>query len=370
MQIFHKSTNTIIKKLLLLLILALAMSVIYVQDSHALENVSECVNPKHYDVERASDIKDKQHNGEKREDCYSKAERDEAVKDQYNKWLESVKKANETYTQKYNAYASALKQRVSASQEIEAQNALIEEKQQKLNKAVAYAYKQNYSGSLIAKLLLSENFEETLVLKKYLDSTLNYMVQVSEELKAEKAKLEEKLNQINDNIANAKEQLIEAASKINDGIPETTQELRDYIDANSTQDFKSGRELVNKDLSDDWVIDVALFYVGTPYVWGGKDEKGADCSGFTSLVYSKALNIDIGKNTSNQYEKLEHVDKNDLTRCDVLFMENKSDASQEHVGIFLNDDTYIHSSGTGTLSRVDTGIDYFTCGLRVNENQE
>ena len=215
---------------------------------------------------------------------------------------------------------------------------------------------------------MSDNFEDTLIFKKYLDSTLDYMVQVADELKAEKQKKQDRLDEIDTHIAQAKSALIDAAYHINDKLPSTSQALRDYIDANSRDVYTEGRELVDKELSDDWLIDVALFYVGTPYVWGGKSETGADCSGFTSTVYRKAESKDIGANTSNQYDKLDHIDKKDLVRNDVLFMENKGDSSQQHVGIFMEGNTYVHASGTGTLARVDSGIDYFTCGLRVTDD--
>ena len=336
-------------------------------NAFAIDDVKNCVNPEHYGVKRASDIKDKEHKGEKSDSCYSKDDRDKKIKEQFEAWKKAVKTANEEYTKKYNAYEKTLHEEIEINAQLAEQDKVIAEKQEQLERAVASAYKQNYPGKLMMSLILDGNMSETLNLKKYMDSALAYVAQVSEELKAERQKKQDALDEVNSHIAKAKEELIDAASHINDTIPSTSQELRDYIDAHGTENFKEGRTLVDKNLTDDWLIDVALYYVGTPYVWGGKGETGADCSGFTSMVYKAAEGKDIGANTSNQYDKLEHVDKKDLQRGDVLFMANAADASQEHVGIFLEGDKYIHNSGTGTLSKVDTGIDYFTCGLRVKD---
>lgn len=336
-------------------------------NAFAIDDVKDCVNPEHYGVKRASDIKDKDHKGELKESCYSKDDRDKQIKEQYETWKSAVKAANEEYTKKYNAYEKTLHEETEIKAQLEEYDRIIAEKQEQLEKVTAAAYKQNYQGKLLLSLI-NDNMSDTINLKKYMDSTLQYVAQVSNELKEERQKKQDALDEVNSHIQKAKEELIEAASHINDSIPTTSQALEDYIDAHGTENFKEGRTLVDKSLTDDWLIDVALYYVGTPYVWGGKGETGADCSGFTSMVYKAAEGKDIGVNTSAQYEKLDHVDKKDLQRGNVLFMANLADSSQEHVGIYLEGDTYIHNSGTGTLAKVDTGIDYFTCGLRVKND--
>ena len=79
--------------------------------AYAIDDVKDCVNPKHYGVKRTSDIKDKAHEGDLNDECYTQEERDEKVKQEYNSWLEAVKTANVEYTKKYNVYENALNQK-------------------------------------------------------------------------------------------------------------------------------------------------------------------------------------------------------------------------------------------------------------------
>ena len=338
--------------------------------AHAIDKVEDCVNPDHYGVTRSSEIEGKEHKDceEPLEDCYTKEERDEDVLKQYEEWKKIVAQVNKDYTDVYNAYAESLGEKVSIQDEIAEIDARIEQKQSELANIANYSYKQDYQGELLASLLVGDSVADTVNKKKYLDSTIDYMNEKADEVKAERAVKQEILDEVSGHIEEKKSALMDAAYHINDTLPECSEELKDYIDENCREDFKSGRTLVDKNLSDDWIVDAALYYAGTPYIWGGKGESGADCSGYTSLVYKTATGEDIGSCTWNQRDNMTVIDKKDLERNDVLFMDN-SNASYQHVGIFVEGNTYIHSSGTGTLARLDSGIDYFTCGLKLKGDE-
>lgn len=337
-------------------------------EKQASEIIKTCVNPEHYGVTHTSEIEGKEHkiDNDILDDCYTKEERNKDVEKQYKEWLKVVKQVNEEYTKVYNEYAASLSEKIAIKDEIAEIDARIEKKQAELANVANYSYKQNYQGELLASLLTGQGVEDVVNKKKYLDSTVEYMNAKADEVKAEREEKEKILGEVNSHIEEKKSALMDAAYHINDTLPECSDELTSYIDEHFSEELQEGRNLVDKQLSDDWLVDVALYYVGTPYIWGGKSAAGADCSGFTSLVYRTAEGKEIGASTWNQHENLTVIDKKDLVRNDVLFMDNAQNASYQHVGIFVEGNTYIHNSGTGTLARLDSGIDYFTCGLRAD----
>lgn len=94
----------------------------------------------------------------------------------------------------------------------------------------------------------------------------------------------------------------------------------------------------------DKVTDIALDYIGVPYVWGGTTPSGFDCSGFTSYSYKQA-GVTLPRTASEQYTKGQAVSKSNLVEGDLVFFSTyKSGAS--HVGIYLGDNKFVHASSS------------------------
>jgi len=106
-------------------------------------------------------------------------------------------------------------------------------------------------------------------------------------------------------------------------------------------------------------------YLGTPYQWGNSSQKGIDCSGFTQEVYKKS-GITLPRTAREQYDTGKKVDKDDLEYGDLVFfntkpliflsscffpcilfnMEVPSVYGITHVGIYIEDDKFVHSSAS------------------------
>lgn len=102
----------------------------------------------------------------------------------------------------------------------------------------------------------------------------------------------------------------------------------------------------------DRIIQIASFYLGAPYVWGGRSLFGMDCSGFTQLVY-KLCGIRIRRDARQQALQGETVDFLQSARAgDLAFFDNNEGAIT-HVGIMINNRQIIHASGQVRMDMID-----------------
>lgn len=95
----------------------------------------------------------------------------------------------------------------------------------------------------------------------------------------------------------------------------------------------------------DTAADIGLNYIGVPYVWGGTTPSGFDCSGFTSYTYKQA-GVSLPRTAADQYTKGTAVSKSNLKKGDLVFFSTYK-AGASHVGIYLNDNKFVHASSNG-----------------------
>ncbi|MEM7085032.1 MAG: C40 family peptidase [Bacteroidota bacterium] len=116
-----------------------------------------------------------------------------------------------------------------------------------------------------------------------------------------------------------------------------------------------GKSISGK-LKKDQLINTALLYLNTPYLWGGKTPFGIDCSGFTQMVYKLngyALLRDAS-DQSVQGDALSFIEESEAG--DLAFFDNE-DGAIVHVGIIMDDNYIIHAHGKVRIDRLDhTGI--------------
>lgn len=100
------------------------------------------------------------------------------------------------------------------------------------------------------------------------------------------------------------------------------------------------------------VIQNALFFQNVPYLWGGRNLFGLDCSGFVQVVY-KLNGIQLKRDAWQQAEQ--GADVNFLPEVqpgDVAFFDN-DEGRITHVGIMLNANEIIHASGKVRIDPID-----------------
>lgn len=97
----------------------------------------------------------------------------------------------------------------------------------------------------------------------------------------------------------------------------------------------------------DQIIAYAKQFIGTPYSWGGTNlNSGVDCSGFVYAVF-KNFGISLQRSSADMaVSNGVPVDKSQLIAGDLVFFDTTgpNDGGVSHVGIYVGEGQYIHSS--------------------------
>jgi hypothetical protein len=100
------------------------------------------------------------------------------------------------------------------------------------------------------------------------------------------------------------------------------------------------------------IIERALSYFNSPYLWGGRSPFGIDCSGFSQILY-KMAGISLPRNASEQSLTGDYLSFLEETRPgDLAFFDNE-DGQIIHVGILWEKNKIIHASGMVRIDNVD-----------------
>jgi cell wall-associated NlpC family hydrolase len=100
------------------------------------------------------------------------------------------------------------------------------------------------------------------------------------------------------------------------------------------------------------LIKMAIKFLNSPYLWGGKTPFGIDCSGFTQMVYKLCghkLLRDAGQQAT-QGEALSFIEESEPG--DLAFFDNEEGVIV-HVGIIMKDNYIIHAHGKIRIDRID-----------------
>ena len=107
------------------------------------------------------------------------------------------------------------------------------------------------------------------------------------------------------------------------------------------------------------IVNTAMKYLGVPYLWGGTSSSGFDCSGLVYYVY-KECGYSINRTAASIYQNGTFVEKANLKVGDAVCFTTNSSASIGHVGIYIGNGQFIHSSsGSGKVIISDLSSSYY-----------
>lgn len=117
-------------------------------------------------------------------------------------------------------------------------------------------------------------------------------------------------------------------------------------------------EYSNTSVDRDAVMIRIIELINTPYLWGGTTTNGIDCSAFCQRVMKYALGIDIPRTSIMQSTVGDEVSRENLQFGDLVFF-NTMGRRISHVGIYLGEGVFAHSSSSGGVKTNSLDEDYY-----------
>ncbi|OPY73120.1 MAG: putative peptidoglycan endopeptidase LytE precursor [Syntrophorhabdus sp. PtaU1.Bin002] len=122
-----------------------------------------------------------------------------------------------------------------------------------------------------------------------------------------------------------------------------TQEEEEIVTLSTTSTTKSLKSWRSND-EKYMLVKVAKSFVGAPYQYGGETVRGLDCSAFVKKIY-EIFDVQLPRSAREQFGVGNRVSKEELSVGDLVFFRTKRSAGYPtHVGIYIGDGNFIHSS--------------------------
>lgn len=100
-------------------------------------------------------------------------------------------------------------------------------------------------------------------------------------------------------------------------------------------------------------------WLGAPYLYGGTNINGVDCSGLAQAVYRRVYNIDLERVTINMAQRTRRVNRRNLREGDLVFFKiNLRKVS--HVGIYISNNKFVHASTSRGVVISDLDENYYS----------
>jgi LysM repeat protein len=153
-------------------------------------------------------------------------------------------------------------------------------------------------------------------------------------------------------------------------IPKVVDEGEEEIVNLPTKPFKPWKDGDEKYM----LIKVAKSFMGAPYKYGGNTVRGLDCSAYVKKIY-EIFDVQLPRSAREQFAVGPKIQREELSVGDLVFFRTKRFVKYPtHVGIYIGDGSFIHSSsGNGRIGvKIDSlSSDYYskayTGAIRVKD---
>ena len=106
------------------------------------------------------------------------------------------------------------------------------------------------------------------------------------------------------------------------------------------------------ELQEPTLLQTVRFFLNVPYLWGGKNAMGMDCSGFTQVIMS-LFGKSLPRNASEQVALGEKIANLSEAKAGDLAFFDHNDGKISHVGLVIDSERVIHCSGRVKVEKLD-----------------
>lgn len=140
---------------------------------------------------------------------------------------------------------------------------------------------------------------------------------------------------------------------------QTTQTTTDFNFPDNATAAANGFKPGDDGVGNPGVVGIAKKFLGTPYVWGGTQPSGFDCSGFVQYVYGK-MGKKLPRLSADQARSGPRIKLSDLKPGDLVGWDNSSrNVGADHIAIYIGGGKIIEAPRPGSHVQIsnlyDTG---------------
>ena len=106
------------------------------------------------------------------------------------------------------------------------------------------------------------------------------------------------------------------------------------------------------ELTEQNLLQTVRFFLNVPYLWGGKNAMGMDCSGFSQTILG-LFGRKLLRNASEQATQGRRVANLKKAKAGDLVFFDHGDGKISHVGIVIDSERVIHCSGRVKVEKLD-----------------